>query len=99
MSRTASKSPGEAMGKPASMTSTPEPRELQGDLELLLRVERDARRLLAVAQGGVEDVDAVGVGLWDGRAHGFVLRSEDFAGHSLDVARGFRRPPRTECFP
>src|SRR5215213_7878240 len=30
-------------------------RELMGDLELLARVQRDARRLLAVAQGGVED--------------------------------------------
>src|SRR5207253_2095636 len=34
-------------------------RELVGDLELLLLVERYARRLLAVAQGGVEDQDAI----------------------------------------
>ena len=39
----------------------PEPRELVGDLELLGRVEADARRLLPVAQGGVEDEDPVGV--------------------------------------
>ena len=32
-----------------------EPRELLGDLQLLLRVQRDARRLLAVAQRRVED--------------------------------------------
>ena len=39
----------------------PEPRQLLGDLHLLGGVERDPGRLLAVAQGGVEDVDAVGV--------------------------------------
>ena len=36
-----------------------QPRELVGDLELLGRVQRDARRLLAVSQGGVEDENAV----------------------------------------
>ena len=36
-------------------------RELLGDLELLGRVERDARRLLAVAQRRVEDQYSVGV--------------------------------------
>jgi len=36
--------------------------ELLGDLDLLLRVQGDAGRLLAVPQGGVEDVDAVAVG-------------------------------------
>ena len=40
-----------------------QPRELVGDLELLGGVERDARRLLAVAQGRVEDPDVAGVGL------------------------------------
>ena len=39
-----------------------EPRELLGDLDLLLRVERDPGRLLAVSQRRVEDVDAVCVG-------------------------------------
>ena len=34
-------------------------RELVRDLELLAGVQRDARRLLAVAQGGVEDDDSV----------------------------------------
>ena len=34
-----------------------QPRELLGDLHLLLPVERDARRLLAVAQRRVEDPD------------------------------------------
>ena len=38
-----------------------EPRELLRDLQLLGGVERDARRLLAVSQRGVEDDDAVGV--------------------------------------
>ncbi len=36
-------------------------RELVGDLELLGGVQRDAGRLLAVAQGRVEDADVVGV--------------------------------------
>src|SRR5262245_12487712 len=34
-------------------------RELLGDLQLLGGVQRDARRLLAVSQGGVEDDDSV----------------------------------------
>ena len=38
-----------------------EPRELLRDLQLLGGVERDARRLLAVSQGGVEDDDAIRV--------------------------------------
>ena len=38
-----------------------QPRELLGDLDLLGGVQRDPGRLLAVAQRGVEDVDAVGV--------------------------------------
>src|SRR5688500_3004195 len=36
-----------------------EPRELVGDLELLLLVERDARRLLSVAERRVEDLYSV----------------------------------------
>jgi hypothetical protein len=36
-----------------------EARELLRDLDLLLRVQRDARRLLAVAQRRIEDVDPV----------------------------------------
>ena len=38
-----------------------EPRQLLRDLQLLGRVERDPRRLLAVSQGRVEDDDPVGV--------------------------------------
>ena len=41
-----------------------QPRELLGDLDLLGGVQRDAGRLLAVPQRGVEDVDAVGVRCW-----------------------------------
>ena len=41
-----------------------QPRQLLGDLDLLGGVQRDAGRLLAVAQRGVEDVDAVCVGCW-----------------------------------
>ena len=33
--------------------------ELMGDLDLLVHVERETRCLLSVAQGGVEDVDAI----------------------------------------
>ena len=36
--------------------------EHRGDAQLLLEVHRGAGRLLAVAQGGVEDDDSVGVG-------------------------------------
>src|SRR4030095_11804582 len=39
-----------------------EPRELVGDLELLLLVERDPGRLLPVAQGRVEDLYSVLLG-------------------------------------
>ena len=59
---TASKSPWLAIGNPASMTSTPRRAELLRDLELLAHVERDARRLLAVPQGRVEDHHVVGHG-------------------------------------
>ncbi len=58
---TASKSPGEVIGKPASIDVDAQARELLGDFDLLLGVERDPGRLLAVAQGRIEDVDAVGV--------------------------------------
>ena len=51
----ASKSPGEAIGKPASMMSTPSRASCCADLDLLARVQRAARRLLAVAERGVED--------------------------------------------
>ena len=54
---TASKSPGEAIGKPASMMSTLQLGELARDLELLGAVHAGAGRLLAVAQRGVEDPD------------------------------------------
>ena len=50
-------------------------RELVGDLELLGRVERDARRLLAVAQRRVEDQYSVGAFRWHVvLSMGFVLR-------------------------
>ena len=45
-----------------------EARQLLGDLELLADVERDPGRLLAVAQGGVEDLDVLahGCSFWWG---------------------------------
>ena len=54
---TPSKSPGEETEKPASTTSTPRPVELRGDLRLLMRLQRDARGLLPVAQRRIEDGD------------------------------------------
>ena len=59
---TASKSPGEAMGKPASITSTPSSLRAWARLQLLGQVHAGAGGLLAVAQRGVEDDQAVGGG-------------------------------------
>ncbi len=71
-----------------------EARELLGDLQLLDRVQRDPRRLLPVAQGGVEDVDAVGVGrsVYVGvvRSHGTLLLSNSAMAFCL--SRLSRRP-------
>ena len=53
--RTASKSPSDAIGKPASRTSTPELGQLVRHAHLLGHGHAAAGRLLAVAQGGVED--------------------------------------------
>ena len=58
---TASKSPGEVIGKPGLDDVHAQSRELVRDLELLLHVQRDAGRLLAVAQRRVEDVHAIHV--------------------------------------
>ena len=55
---TASKSPGEVIGKPASITSTPSRASCWAISTFSCGVERDPRRLLAVAQRGVEDMDA-----------------------------------------
>ena len=64
ISATASKSPFEAIGKPASMMSTPISSSSSATCELLFQGHGGAGRLLAVAQGGVEDQDAVlGVGV------------------------------------
>ena len=73
-----------------------QPRELVGDLELLGRVQRDARRLLAVSQGGVEDENAVvghvtpPVGLLLKVSVGLRLRGR----HALFPPRGRRRRRR-----
>ncbi len=55
----------------------PEPRQLVGDLHLLGGVQRDAGRLLAVPQGGVEYVDAVGVRCGSHRTSSFSLTLND----------------------
>ena len=56
---TASKSPSAGDREPGLDDVDAEARELLGDLELLADVERDAGRLLAVAQGRVEDLHRV----------------------------------------
>ena len=70
---TASKSPGEVIGKPGLDHVDAEPGELLRDLDLLLRVQRDAGRLLAVAQRRVEDLDAVLLWYFGGPVHGLLL--------------------------
>src|SRR5262249_9307096 len=51
--------PGRGDREPGLDDVDPEPGELVRDLDLLLRVERDPGRLLAVAERRVEDVDAI----------------------------------------
>ena len=58
--RIASKSPGEEIGKPASMTSTPRRASCWAISTFSRVLSVDAGRLLAVAQGGVEDDDPLG---------------------------------------
>src|SRR5207248_5188292 len=66
----------------------PQARELLGDLELLRCVQRDSRRLLAVAQRGVEDQYSVGVvDAVHATPLGLKLAS------SRSWSRGYMRPP------
>ena len=69
---TASKSPSEAIGKPASMMSTPISSRSFAICSFSLEGHGGAGRLLAVAQGGVEDQDAVlgGCGVGHGSVPG-----------------------------
>ncbi len=67
----------------------PQARQLLGDLDLLAGVQRDAGRLLAVAQCRVEDVDAVCVVCW---CH-WVLLLLCFVSNDL-VSRGYRAAQR-----
>ena len=53
--RTASRSPRDAIGKPASMTSTPRTASCRAETNLLLGIHGKAGRLLAVAKRCVED--------------------------------------------
>ncbi len=57
--RTASRSPREEIGKPASITSTLRAAKLMGHADFLRGVHGEARRLLAIAQGGVEDANYI----------------------------------------
>ncbi len=64
---TASKSPGEVIGKPASMMSTPRRASWWAISSFSCLVQRDAGRLLAVAQRRVEDPYSVlvsSVSIW-----------------------------------
>ena len=90
---TASKSPFDDAAKPASMTSTSQPLELARDAELFVLGHRGAGRLLAVAQGGVEDDQAVGHGNSFGRKQNGPLRLQ--AGRS-DETLGRGRSARPE---
>ena len=56
---TASKSPGEVIGNPASITSTPSRASCAAISTFSLPVKRDPGRLLAVAKRGIEDLDPV----------------------------------------
>ena len=59
---TLSKSPREAAGKPASMTSTPSSASARATRSFSGRGHAAARGLLAIAQRGVEDQYSVGIG-------------------------------------
>ena len=71
-------------------------RELLRDLELLLRVERDARRLLAVAQGRVEDQYSVGFSLLGHVTPSNLDWNSSRAGVRPRPAAGVLFPPRGE---
>ena len=64
ISLTAAKSPSEAIGKAGLDDVDAHLIEQLGDFELFLMRHGGAGALLAVAQGGVEDDDAVLLGLW-----------------------------------
>ena len=71
ISRTASKSPGEAIGKAGFDDVDAQIDQRLGDLQLFVEVHAAAGRLLAVAERGVEDRDVAGhgmcgVGEWSG---------------------------------
>ena len=76
---TASKSPGEVRGKPASMMSTPSRSSWRAISSLSSACQRDARRLLAVAQRRIENDD-------------LVHRSSSVALASLEIAASAARP-------
>ena len=57
ISRTASKSSGDAIGKPASMMSTPKSTRACASSSFSCEVHAAAGGLLAVAEGRVEDLD------------------------------------------
>src|SRR6188508_1619002 len=59
---TDSQSPREAIGKPASMMSTPKLGERLRDPQLFWLRHAAAGRLFAVPQCGIEDEDPIGVG-------------------------------------
>ena len=86
---TASKSPGEVIGKPGLDHVDAQARELLGDLELLLRVQRDPGRLLAVTQRRVEDQYSVRIVRL---GHGHSSVSLEIGFFSV-LVRGYVRPP------
>ncbi len=59
ISLTDSKSPGEEIGKPASIMSTPKASKLQRQPCFFTGIELATRNLLAIPEGGVENVHFV----------------------------------------
>ena len=94
---TASKSPGEAAGKPASMTSTLRRTSWRATSSFSAAVSPAPGRLLAVAQRGVEDADAArgGRGCRCGRRYG----GRAGPGHAASRPAQAGRPPAPASAP
>ena len=104
IARTASKSPTEAIGKPGLDDVDPQRGQRAGHLELLGHVHARARRLLAVAQRGVEDPHPVRLGWRYGRSNSaawtcswfgsFLFFGRDQLGFQIPRFRSRCRPAR-----
>ena len=86
---TAAKSPSEEIGNPASMMSTPRAASWLAMAHLVVGVEGDSGRLLAVSQGGVEDEYSVG-------HDGCSWARERLTGFSVAGSAKAARPPSAQ---